>query len=46
MGYCKPISAGAQKRLDQQTAERLRAMHARGERVRTLHDMFVDHGRP
>jgi hypothetical protein len=46
MGYCKPIPPDAQKRLDEQTAPRLREMHARGEKVRTLHDMFQEHGRP
>jgi len=42
MGYCKPIPAGAQKRLDEQTKARLRDMHARGEKVRTLYDMQVE----
>jgi hypothetical protein len=42
MGYCKPIEPGAQQRLDAQTSARLRDMHARGEKVRTLHDMHTE----
>ena len=46
MGYCDPIPANAQTDLDKKTSERLRQMHARGEKVRTLEDMFAEHGRP
>ena len=42
MGYCNPIPPNAQTILDQKTRERLREMHSRGEKVRTLHDMQRD----
>lgn len=46
MGYCKPIPLNAQRDLDRKVSECLRDMHSRGERVRTLEDMFKEHGRP
>lgn len=42
MGYCKPIPPNAQRDLDRKTAERLRGMHERGERVYTLADLRRD----
>ena len=46
MGYCNPIPANAQQDLDIKTGQRIMKMRARGEKIRTLHDMFEEHGRP
>lgn len=43
MGYCKPIPPNAQTILDQQTRQRLREMHSRGEKIRTLYDLHQEH---
>lgn len=45
MGYCKPIEPGAQQRLDERTGQRLRDMHARGEKVHTLGSRTADEAR-
>lgn len=43
MGYCDPIPVNAQTDLDKKTSERLRQMHARGEKVRTLYDLHKEY---